>query len=311
MDKSQLKACHKLIVPHISRTPILRSDAINDLAGADLYFKCENFQPMGAYKIRGAVHALLRLDPVKRSKGVLTHSSGNFAQALALAARILGVKATIVMPATASQFKKNAVMDYGGHIVECEPTNEAREKTARSLQSKTGANFIHPSNDIQVILGQATACMELLEDQPELQTVFVPVGGGGLMAGTAMAAYFFGHDCQVYAGEPFEADDAYRSYYSGVLQGNTTTNTIADGLKTMLGDTSFPIIQKYAHGIIRVTELEIIAAMRLMWERLKITAEPSSAVALAALLTQKKKFAGKRIGIIVSGGNVDLNLLPF
>jgi len=311
MNAASFMACHLKINPHIVRTPVLRSPALDDLTGAELYFKCENFQNMGAYKIRGAIHAIMQLSPKEKSKGVITHSSGNFAQALALAARKLGVRATIVMPSTASQYKKKAVKEYGGIIEECEPTNEAREAKAEDLRKASGATFIHPSNDLQVILGQGTACMELLEDQPDLHCIFVPVGGGGLLAGTAMAAHFFGKNCKVLGGEPYEADDAYRSFYSGTLQGNTSTNTIADGLKTMLGDLSFPIIQKYAAGIIRVTEPEIIAAMRLLWERLKITAEPSSAVALAALQSERKNYRGKRIGIIISGGNVDLDMLPF
>ncbi len=311
MDASSLTDCHNLIKPYILRTPVLHSPALDSLTGTELYFKCENFQEMGAYKIRGAVHALLQLTEEERAGGVVTHSSGNFAQALALAGSKLGIKATIVMPATASEFKKRAVREYGGAIVECPPTNEAREAAATAIQKETGATFIHPSNDMRVILGQGTACMELLEEQPGLDAIFVPVGGGGLLAGTAMAAHYFGGDCRVIAGEPYEADDAYRSFYSGTLQGNTTTNTIADGLKTMLGDNSFPLIRKYAHAIVRVTEPEIIKAMRLLWERLKITAEPSSAVAMAALISKKDEFQGQRIGLIISGGNVDLDLLPF
>ena len=311
MDAASLRSCQALISPHIIRTPVLRSPAIDRIAGAEVYFKCENFQEMGAYKIRGAMHAILRLPPEEQAKGVVTHSSGNFAQALALAARTLGVKATIVMPATASRFKKRAVKEYGGVIVECEPNNEAREAMAAAIVKSSRATFIHPSNDLQVILGQATACMELLEDQPGLEFIFVPVGGGGLLAGTALAAHYFGKGCGVLAGEPFEADDAYRSFHSGTLQGNSSTNTIADGLKTMLGDLSFPLIQKYVSGIIRVTEQEIIDSMKMLWERLKITAEPSSAVALAALLREKENYRGKPIGIIISGGNVDLEMLPF
>lgn len=311
MDAASLRSCQALISPHIIRTPVLRSPALDVIAGAEIYFKCENFQEMGAYKIRGAMHAILRLSPEERAKGVVTHSSGNFAQALALAARTLGVRATIVMPATASPFKKSAVKEYGGVIEECEPTHEAREAMAAAIVKSGRGTFIHPSNDLQVILGQGTACMELLEERPGLEFIFVPVGGGGLLAGTALAAHYFGNGCRVLAGEPFEADDAYRSFYSGTLQGNSTTNTIADGLKTMLGDLSFPLIQKYASGIIRVTEQEIIHSMKLLWERLKITAEPSSAVALAALLREKENYRKKRIGVIISGGNVDLEMLPF
>ena len=311
MDAKSLKACHERIKGHVLRTPVLHSPALDTLAGTRIFFKCENFQPMGAYKLRGAVHAILQLSPKEREQGVITHSSGNFAQALALAASKLGVSATIIMPASASPFKKKAVVRYGGKIMECDPTHEAREAMARNVQSETGATFIHPSNDRQVILGQGTACLELLEEQPDLDVVFVPVGGGGLLAGTALATHFFGRNCHAVGGEPLEADDAYRSFYSGTLQGNETTNTIADGLKTMLGDVSFPIIQKYAHAIVRVTEEEIISAMRLLWEELKITAEASSAVALAALLQAPEEYAGKRTGIIISGGNVDLDNLPF
>lgn len=311
MDAALLKACHETIRPFIIRTPVLRSPYLDALLEAEVHFKCENFQSMGAYKMRGAVHAIMQLPPEVRERGVVTHSSGNFAQALALAARYFGVTAYIVMPSTASQFKMQAVREYGGLITECEPTLKAREASAEVIRQSTGATFIHPSNDLSVILGNATACMELLEEQPDLDTIFVPVGGGGLLAGTAMAARYFGAHCSVVAGEPYEADDAYRSFYSGKLQGNTTTNTIADGLKTQLGDTSFPIILEYVAAILRVTEPEILAAMRLLWERLKITAEPSSAVALAALRNAQGQYKGKKIGIIISGGNVDLDLLPF
>lgn len=311
MDAQSLIACHQKIKGHVLRTPVLRSQALDTLAGGQIFFKCENFQAMGAYKIRGAVHAILGLSAAERARGVVTHSSGNFAQALALAAAKLGVAATIIMPSTASPFKKKAVIGYGGKVLECDPTHEAREAMAEEVRSESGATFIHPSNDLQVILGQGTACLELLEDQPDLDAVFVPVGGGGLLAGTALATHFLGRECQAIGGEPFEVDDAYRSFHSGQLQGNSTTNTIADGLKTMLGDVSFPIIREYAHDIVRVTEEEIISSMRLMWEALKITAEPSSAVALAALLKTRETYAGKRTGLIVSGGNVDLNNLPF
>ena len=311
MDADKLRECHKLIKPYINRTPVLHNSNIDALLGSEVYFKCENFQSMGAYKIRGAMHAVLRLAPELRERGVVTHSSGNFAQALALAARQAGVKAYIAMPSTASAFKKKAVREYGGILEECAPTTEAREAAARDICERTGGTFLHPSDNIEVILGQGTACMELVEEQPDLDFVFVPVGGGGLLAGTAMAASFFSPGTKVIAGEPSEVDDAYRSFYSGKLQGNTTTNTIADGLKTMLGETSFPLILKYASGIRRVTETEILTAMRFLWERLKITAEPSSAVALAAIQNAGGQFAGKKIGVIISGGNVDLDALPF
>ncbi len=261
--------------------------------------------------MRGATNAILQLSDEQRSNGVVTHSSGNFAQALSLAAKSLGVKSYIVMPTSAPQIKKDAVLEYGGKIIECDPTLEARNAAAKKLEIETGATFVHPSNNVNVIIGQGTACMELLEEQPDLDFVIVPVGGGGLIAGTALAAHFFGNKCKVIGSEPFAVDDAYRSLHSGKIELNKTTNTIADGLKTNLGDKNFPMIRKYVNSIIRVTEEEIIEAMRLVWERMKIIIEPSSAVALAAVLREKEKFKGKKVGIIISGGNVDLKKLPF
>lgn len=311
MYKKQLLDCHIRIKPYIHRTPVLTSRLLNDLSGAELYFKCENFQKMGAYKMRGATNAILLLSDKERANGVVTHSSGNFAQALSLAAQSLNVKAYIVMPSNAPEVKKVAVSQYGGNIIECAPTIESRSSAANKIASEKGATFIHPSNDMNVIIGQGTAAMELLEDFSGLDYIFAPIGGGGLIAGTALAADYFGDICKVVGGEPYEADDAYRSFHSGEIESNRTTNTIADGLKTVLGDKTFPIIKKYVHDIIRVTEDEIVIAMRLIWERLKIIVEPSSAVALAALIREKDSYHGQRIGIIISGGNVDLNNLPF
>ncbi|RAU83437.1 threonine/serine dehydratase [Pontibacter arcticus] len=309
--KQDLLDCQARIVPYIHRTPVLSSQLLNDLAGASLYFKCENFQRMGAFKFRGATNAILQLTAQQRARGVVTHSSGNFAQALALAAREVGTIAYIVMPRTAPQVKKDAVSGYGGHIIECEPTLAAREKTASDLVQKYGATFIHPSNQDEVILGQGTAALELLEDHPNLNAIFSPVGGGGLIAGTALAAHYFGNNCDVIGGEPEAADDAYRSLIAGRIETNTATNTIADGLRTELGDRNFPIIQQHVQEIIRVSEAAIIAAMRLIWERMKIIVEASSAVALAALLIEKGRFEGQKVGILLSGGNVDLLDLPF
>ncbi len=306
-----LNMTYDRIGPHIHRTPVLSSRGIDKIAGTELHFKCENFQRGGAYKMRGAVNAILQLTDLQKNKGVVTHSSGNFAQALSLAAKRIGIKAYIVMPSTAPKVKKDAVLEYGGNVIECEPTLEARNAASRKIEMGTGATFIHPSNDEHVILGQGTACMELLEDCPNLNVVVAPVGGGGLLAGTALAAFYFGKECKVIGAEPIEADDAYRSLQSGKIESNETANTIADGLRTQLGDKNFPIIQKYVDGIIRVTEAEIVAAMRLVWERMKIIIEPSSAVALAAVLTEKDKFQNKKVGIIISGGNVDLQNLPF
>ena len=311
MEKQRLIDTQKRITPYIHRTAVLTSRLIDEMSGAVLFFKCENFQRMGAYKIRGATNAILQLSEEQKKRGVVTHSSGNFAQALSLAAQSLGVEAHIVMPSNAPRVKMEGVKAYGGKIVLCDPTLKAREATADRIAQETGATFMHPSNDPEVILGQGTAAMELLEDHPDLDYIFTPVGGGGLIAGTALAAHYFGNNCKVIGGEPFEVDDAYRSFHSGVIETNVSTNTIADGLKTVLGDKTFPIIRKYVHDIIRVTEDEIIAAMKLVWERMKIVVEPSSAVALAALLREAERFQGKKVGIIISGGNVDLGNLPF
>ncbi|WP_435624580.1 threonine ammonia-lyase [Flagellimonas sp.] len=311
MDKQQLQDCHERIKPFIHNTPVLTSRLLDGIASAQLFFKCENFQRMGAFKMRGAANAILQLPEDARKKGVVTHSSGNFAQALSLAAQSLGVPAFIVMPSSAPKVKKEAVKGYGGEVIECEPTLEARELASEKIRQEKGATFLHPSNDNEVILGQGTACKELLEEYPNLDAVFAPVGGGGLIAGTALSAHYFGKDCKVYGGEPFEVDDAYRSLISGKIETNNTINTIADGLKTQLGDKNFPIIQKHVEQIIRVTEEEIVQAMKLLWERLKIVCEPSCAVAFAAVLKEKEQFANQKVGIIISGGNVDLGNLPF
>ena len=311
MYLQELKKCHQNIKPFIHNTPVLTSRLLNEISGASVFFKCENFQRMGAFKMRGATNAILNLSETQKSKGVVTHSSGNFAQALSLAARSLGIKAYIIMPSSAPKVKKDAVKEYGGIVIECPPTLEDREKTAAQIQQEKEATFLHPSNNLDVILGQGTAAIELLEDHPELEYIFTPVGGGGLIAGTALAANLCGNNCKVIGGEPLAADDAYRSLLSGKIETNTTIQTIADGLKTQLGDINFPILQKYVTQIIRVEEQEIITAMRLIWERMKIIIEPSSAVAFAALLKQKKQFKGKKAGIILSGGNVDLKNLPF
>lgn len=311
MDKQKLIDTHKRITPFIHRTPVMTSRLIDQKAGAALFFKCENFQGMGAYKLRGATNAILQLSDSQRKKGVVTHSSGNFAQALSLAAQRLGVDAHIVMPSSAPKVKMEGVKAYGGNIYICAPTLEAREAEADRIAGETGATFMHPSNDTEVILGQGTAAMELLEDHPDLDVIVTPVGGGGLIAGTALAAHYFGNECQVIGAEPFEVDDAYRSFHSGKIETNETTNTIADGLKTVLGDQTFPIIRQYVHDIIRVTEKEIVSAMKLIWERMKIIVEPSSAVALAAVLREPQHFQGKKVGVVISGGNVDLGNLPF
>lgn len=299
------------IAPYIHRTPILTSQQLNSLSGADLFFKCENFQKMGAFKMRGATNAILQLSKEQQQKGVVTHSSGNFAQALALAAKNLKIKANIVMPRDAPEVKKDAVRGYGGIIKECEPNVKSRQDTAQKIQDETGATFIHPFNDFNVILGNASAAKELLEDQPDLDIIVAPVGGGGLVSGTLLSTLAFSKSCKVIGAEPFEVDDAYRSLQSGKIEHNITTNTIADGLKTNLGDMTFAIIQNYITDIIRVTEDEIVEAMKLIWERMKIIVEPSCATILAAVLKNKTQFKGKKVGLILTGGNVDLKKLPF
>jgi threonine dehydratase len=286
----------KRINPYIHRTPVLQSTTLNEMSGAKLFFKCENFQKMGAFKMRGAANAVLSLSKEDQSKGVVTHSSGNFAQAVALSAKNIGAPAYIVMPENAPQVKVNAVKGYGGQVTKVIPTIEARESTANQIAKEKGATKLHPSNQIEVILGQGTAAMELLEDHPNLNILMTPIGGGGLVAGTALVAHYFGQDCITIGAEPLEADDAYRSLQSGKIERNETADTIADGLRTVLGDVNFPIIQKHVDQI---------------WERMKIIIEPSCAVPLAAVLGNKELFKNKHVGIILSGGNVDLGNLPF
>jgi len=309
--KEALQKAQETVQLYTHRTPVLTSGLIDELVGASVFFKCENFQKMGAFKMRGAVNKILSLSDAERGKGVVTHSSGNFGQAVALSAKMLGIPAYIVMPENAPQVKKNAVKGYGGIVTECPSTIEAREQETNRIQQETGATFMHPSNDIAVILGNSTAASELLEEYEDLDVLFAPVGGGGLIAGTALAAHYFGKNCSTIGGEPFAVDDAYRSLLSGQIEKNERTNTIADGLRTYLGDQNFPIIQQLVKKIIRVEEKEIVDAMQLIWERLKIVIEPSSAVAFAALLKNKEEFKDQKIGVIFSGGNIDVHNLPF
>lgn len=307
-DKNSIAAAHERISPFIHRTPVLVSEGLNEMTGARLFFKCENFQKVGAFKARGAMNASLKLSREQQQKGLATHSSGNHAQALARAARMLGVPAYIVMPRTAPEIKKRGVRGYGGQIFECEPTLAARESTLAEVIARTGATEIHPFNNYDVIEGQATCAKEFFEDAPALDVILAPVGGGGLLSGTALAAHYFSPGTLVMAGEPAGSDDAYRSMQSGKIE-PAQSQTIADGLLTTLGDKTFPIIRERVKEIITVTDAEIIAAMRLVYERLKIVIEPSCPVPFAAVLKQREKFAGKNVGIILSGGNVDLEKL--
>ncbi len=307
-----IQSAHQRIRAYIHQTPVLESRQLNELLEASVYFKCENLQKVGAFKMRGAANAVFSLKPEERQKGVATHSSGNHAQALALAARLAGIPAYIVMPRTAPKVKVAAVQGYGAEIIFCEPTQAARESTLQEVVDRTGASFVHPYNDDRVIAGQATAAKELFEyiEEP-LDVIITPVGGGGLLSGTVLAARSFSPATKVWAGEPAGADDAYRSLQEGIAQTNTTTNTIADGLLTSLGDKTFAIISKGVEQIILVSDEEIVEAMRFLWERMKLVVEPSGAVPLAAAIKEKQVLKGKRIGIIISGGNVDLGKLPF
>ncbi|MBK9358975.1 MAG: pyridoxal-phosphate dependent enzyme [Bacteroidales bacterium] len=310
-DKAAIEQAGKRISGYLHRTPVLTCSAINRMFGSELYFKCENFQKAGAFKSRGATNAVLQLNPDELACGVATHSSGNHAAALALAASRLGIRAYIVMPENSNRIKINAVKEYGGIITFCEPTLEARELTLKLLLKKTSATEIHPYNDLRIIAGQATAAMELLEDFPDIQMISAPVGGGGLLSGTALAARYFGRSVKVVAAEPAGADDACRSFKSGSFVPSVNPKTMADGLLTSLGSITYPIIMKYVDDIVTVGEESITEAMKMVWERMKIIIEPSSAVPLAAILEKKLHVGNLKAGIIISGGNVDLSALPF
>ncbi len=306
------RAAHERIKPYIHNTPVLSSTQINEMTGCNVFFKCENLQKVGAFKARGGFNALLSLSEDKRKQGVTAHSSGNHAQAVALAAKTLGINAYIVMPSTAPTVKKNAVKGYGAEVIECEPTLEARESTVEKIIEEKGAVLVHPFNDYNIIAGQGTAAIELLASQPELHYIFTPIGGGGLVSGSALVAKYLSPNTKVIGSEPEEADDAYRSFKTGtILPHDTPPKTIADGLLTTLGEKTFEIIRREVDDVLVVNEQEIIAAMKLMWERMKIVTEPSGAVPLAALIRNKERFKGQQVGIIISGGNVDLSKLPF
>jgi len=299
------------IKPYIHRTPVLTSQSINQILGGDFYFKCENFQKTGAFKFRGASNAIFSISADDLKNGVATHSSGNHAAALSLAARNRNTKAFIVMPEDSSAIKIKAVKSYGGIITFCEPTLQSREDTLSKIISETNAIEIHPYNNYPIICGQATAAKELIEDFPHLDVIIAPVGGGGLLSGTALATHYYSPGTKVIAAEPEQANDAFHSFYQKKFIPSVSPQTIADGLRTSLGSLTFPIIQKYVTQIVTVSELSIIQAMRLVWERMKIIIEPSSAVPIAALLENKFDYKGQKIGIILSGGNVDLKKLPW
>jgi threonine dehydratase len=299
------------IQPYIHRTPVLTNESLNREVGSQVFLKCENFQKVGAFKFRGACNAVFSLTDEEARRGVATHSSGNHAQALALAARLCGIPAHIVMPANAPAVKRAAVAAYGGQVTFCEPTLAAREATLARIVQATGANVVHPYNDERVIAGQATAALELLQDVPDLDVILAPVGGGGLLSGTALAATEIRKGIRVIAGEPATADDAYRSLQAGSIQPSVQPKTIADGLLTSLGTLTFPIIQQRVEQIVTVSERGIIESMRYVWERAKLIIEPSAAVAVAVLWERKVDLSNLRVGVILSGGNVDLERLPW
>ena len=309
ITKASIENAHERIQPYIHNTPVLTNQSINDLSGIEFYFKCENFQKIGAFKIRGGMNASLKLTPEQISKGVATHSSGNHAQAMAYAGKILNTKAFIVMPSNSPQVKVNAVKGYGAEVTMCAPNQQAREETLNAIVEKTGATFIHPYDNDDVIEGQATCVKELLTEVPDVEIVITPVGGGGLLSGTCLGAHFFKPSVQVYAGEPEGAADAVLSLQTGKVEKAPYVNTIADGLLTTLSERTLAIIKEHVTDILLVSDEEIKAAMRLIYERMKIIVEPSCVVPFAAALKNPSLFKGKKVGIILTGGNVDLTKL--
>lgn len=310
-DKNSVLDAMARIKPYINITPILTCSTIDRMTGGNLFFKCENFQKAGAFKYRGATNAVFQLNESELSRGVATHSSGNHAAALALAAKRRGIKSHIVMPDNSSKVKIKAVENYGGLITFCAPLLESREGTLKEILAITGAHEIHPYNDLHIIAGQATAALEIIEEHPEINLIIAPVGGGGLLSGTALAAKYFGNRVKVIAAEPERANDAFQSFHSGTFVPSINPDTIADGLRTSLGSLTFPIIMENVDDIVTVSEQGIIDAMRLIWERMKLIVEPSSAVPLAAILEGKVNVKGLKTAVILSGGNVDLDKLPF
>jgi threonine dehydratase len=306
ITKEAVELAAKTIEPYIHRTPVLTSKSINELTGIDFYFKCENFQKIGAFKIRGGMNASLSLSPAQLKNGIATHSSGNHAQALAYAAKTLGIQAYIVMPKSSPQVKIDAVRGYGANVIICESNQAAREAALEKIVAETGAEFIHPYDDYRVITGQATCVKELIEEVPDLEIVITPVGGGGLLSGTCLGAQFFKPGLKVYGGEPDGAADAVLSIQSGKVEKALFINTIADGLLTTLSEKTLAIIKEHVTDILLVSEEEIIAALRLIYERMKIIVEPSCVVPFAAAMRNAHLFKGKKVGIILTGGNVDL-----
>jgi len=308
---AHMKEARERIAPYIHRTPVLTSSYLNDLTGAELFFKCENFQKAGAFKVRGASNAVFGLSDAKAAKGVCTHSSGNHALSLAYAAGRRGIPCHVVMPRTAPQAKKDAVRGYGGIITECEPSTSSREAVFAEVEAATGAEFVHPYNDPRVIAGQATCSAELLEQVTDLDAVVAPIGGGGMISGTCLTLSNLAPDVAIYAAEPDQADDAARSFRAGHIIADDAPVTVADGLKVPLKENTWHFVSNFVSDVLTCSEQEIIDAMRLIWARMKIVMEPSSAVPLAVILKNPDLFRGKRVGVIVTGGNVDLDKLPW
>ncbi|WP_299850228.1 beta-hydroxyaspartate dehydratase BhcB [uncultured Roseovarius sp.] len=299
------------IKPYVHRTPVLTSQFINELSGAELFFKCENLQKAGAFKARGASNAVFGLNDEQAAKGVATHSSGNHGTCLSYAAGRRGIPCTVVMPHTAPQAKKDAVRGYGGHVVECEPSTTSREAVFAEVVAETGAEFVHPYNDPRVIAGQGTCSKELYEQVKKLDAVIAPIGGGGMVSGTCLTLSNLAPSVEIYAAEPEQADDAYRSFKAGHIIADDAPVTVADGLKVPLKDLTWHFVSNHVTDILTATEDEIVDAMKLIWKRMKIVMEPSSAVPLATILKNRDVFAGKRVGVIITGGNVDLDKLPW
>lgn len=308
---ADMRAARARIAPHVHQTPILTSRMLNQLTGAELFFKCENLQKAGAFKARGASNAVFGLSDDQARKGVATHSSGNHGTCLSYAAGRRGIPCTVVMPHTAPQAKKDAVRGYGGRVVECEPSTTSREAVFAEVLAETGAEFVHPYNDPRVIAGQATCSAEMIEQVEGLDAVIAPIGGGGMVSGTCLTLSHLAPKTRIFAAEPEQADDACRSFKAGYIIADDAPNTIADGLKVPLKDLTWHFVQNQVTDILTASEQEIIDAMKLIWKRLKIVMEPSSAVPLAAILKNPNVFAGQRVGIIITGGNVDLDSLPW
>lgn len=311
MTFSEIEEAADRIADYVHHTPVLTCATLDNQSGARLFFKCENFQKVGAFKMRGATNAVFALSDSDSQAGVATHSSGNHAQALALAARQRGIPAYVVMPNNAPQVKVAAVKGYGAEIITCEPTLAAREATVAEVITRTGATLIHPFDNDHIIAGQGTAALELLQEHPEIEIMVAPVGGGGLLSGTALATRNLAPNAKIYGAEPTGADDTFRSLAAGKIIPMIDPNTVADGLLTTVGQRNFDIIRKNVAGIWTVDDDQIVSAMRLVWERMKIVIEPSAAVAVAAVLSQKAEVAGRQVGIILSGGNLDLGRLPW